>query len=238
VAFLLEKCVNRRIIAIMEDKNLYDLKSEAVEEDALEASQEDKKPSTTLDNLQEANGKVASSKAKSSKKKAKKKTTKKKVDLSKMEYADGKQRDEIDIIEEQEKLYGTDVVSPYKTADKRVFKRRLETMSRPKMYQIAERVGARVYTGEQDMRDELMNSFNGWFQTQGGSFQVEASKKAEKGALHDAFEDSNSVKELEEKLKSKTLSDLQSTAARLGFNPSFDRERLVKVITQEFKKII
>jgi len=40
---------------------------------------------------------------------------------------------------------------------------------------------------------------------------------------------------LHEKLKTKTLSDLQSTASRLGFNPSFDRDRIINLIVTEFR---
>jgi len=40
---------------------------------------------------------------------------------------------------------------------------------------------------------------------------------------------------LREKLKTKTLSDLQSTAARLGFNPGFDRDRIINLIVSEFR---
>jgi hypothetical protein len=157
-------------------------------------------------------------------------------DLADLEYADGKVRDEIDLIEEQEKIYGTDLLSPYKTADKRVFKRRLESMNRPEMYRLAERVAARIYTGEEDMRNELMSSFLSWFQTSAGSSQTIASKKEEKGVKAEAFEDPASVNDLEEKLKSKTLSDLQATAARLGFNPGFDRNRLITLIKQEYQR--
>ena len=52
----------------------------------------------------------------------------------------------------------------------------------------------------------------------------------------EAFENADSLSSLTEKLKEKTLSDLQSTAARLGFNPSFERDRLIKVITQEYQR--
>jgi len=152
-----------------------------------------------------------------------------------LEYSDGKERDEVDLAEEQEKIYGTDVVSPFKTADIRVFKRRMETMSRDQMSIMAERVAARIYSSEEDQKSELLRAFYSWASTN-GSIQSSNSKKAEKGALSDAFEDSKSVNTLQDKLKSKTLSELQETAARLGFNPSFDRERLITVITQEYQR--
>jgi hypothetical protein len=159
----------------------------------------------------------------------------KKPDLSELEYSDGKERDEVDLIEEQEKLYGTDVVSPFKTADVRVFRKKLESMSREQMSFLAQRVAARTYSSDEDQKSELMRAFQSWLSTN-GFIQTSSSKKAEKGALSEAFEDSKSVNTLNEKLKSKTLSDLQETAARLGFNPSFDRERLITVITQEYQR--
>lgn len=155
--------------------------------------------------------------------------------LQNLEYADGKVRDEVDLIEEQERIYGTDVVSPYKTADVRVFKRRLESMSRDQMAVMAEKVAARQYSSEEDQKTELTQSFYSWL-SRNGSFRTSASKQAEKGALSSAFENSENIEELEKKLKSKTLSDLQSTAARLGFNPSFERERIIDIIKKEYQK--
>tara|TARA_B110000858_G_C17358082_1_gene273986 strand:- start:104 stop:421 length:318 start_codon:yes stop_codon:yes gene_type:complete len=100
---------------------------------------------------------------------------------------------------------------------------------------LAERVAARTYSALEDQKSELLRAFYSWVSTN-GFIQTNATKKAEKGALAEAFEGSESVNSLEVKLKSKTLSDLQSTAARLGFNPSFDRQRLIKVITQEYQR--
>ncbi|MGA0119963.1 MAG: hypothetical protein ACO3HJ_00755 [Methylophilaceae bacterium] len=155
--------------------------------------------------------------------------------LENLEYADGKERDEVDLIEEQEKIYGTDTLSPFKTADVRVFRRRLDTMSREQMNAMAERVAARIYSSENDQKTELLQAFHSWV-SRNGSFQTSATKKAEKGALSAAFEGSIDVKELEEKLKSKTLSELQETAARLGFNPGFDRDRIIGLVVKEYQR--
>ena len=155
--------------------------------------------------------------------------------LKNLEYADGKERDEVDLIEEQEKIFGTDVVSPFKTADVRVFRRRLDSMSRDEMTRIAERVAARKFSSEEEQKNELLKAFHGWVSTN-GFIQTTATKQADKGALSEAFEGSKNKNDLTEKLKSKTLSELQETAARLGFNPSFDRDRLIHVITQEYQR--
>lgn len=155
--------------------------------------------------------------------------------LDELEYADGKERDELDLVEEQEKIFGTDLLSPFKTADKRIFTRRLDSMSQEEMSRMAERNGARIFANPEEQKKELLKVFCSWASSN-GYFQTEATKKQEKGARAEAFEQSDSVKELEDKLKSKTLSDLQSTAARLGFNPGFDRDRLIALIKQEYQR--
>ena len=100
---------------------------------------------------------------------------------------------------------------------------------------MAERVAARIYSAPEDQKTELLRAFHAWVSTN-GFIQTDATQKAEKGARAEAFENSKDITELEKMLKAKSLSDLQSTAARLGFNPSFDRERLIKVITQEYRR--
>lgn len=155
--------------------------------------------------------------------------------LKNLEYADGKERDEVDLAEEQEKIFGTDKISPFKTADVRVFRRRLDTMSREQMTATAERVAARQYSAPEDQKTELLRAFHSWTSTN-GFIQTDATQKAEKGARAEAFEGSESVKDLEKTLKLKTLSELQETAARLGFNPSFNRERIINIIIQEYQR--
>ena len=199
-----------------EDKSLHELKEEMIEDMA-----------TAIENDEvaiplEANGKEEEEEEKT-------------PDLGDLEYADGKVRDELDLIEEEERIYGTDILSPFKTADIRVLKRRLETMSMEQMQNIADKVAARHYSTSEDQKQEIIDAFRNWSSTN-GSFQTDATIKAEKGARSDAFEDAESVNKLEEKLKSKTLSDLQATAARLGFNPGFDREKLITVIKQEYRR--
>lgn len=200
-----------------QEKTLFDLKEESIEDDA-NTNAEDLHIATAIENDEVNNEEMQKGDA-----------------LENLEYADGKERDDVDFIEEQEKIFGTDKISPFKTADIRVFRRRIDVMSRDEMNRIAERVAARTYSNTEDQKSELLRAFHSWVSTN-GFIQTDATKKAEKGALSAAFEGSESVNSLEEKLKSKTLSDLQSTAARLGFNPSFDRERLIKVITQEYQR--
>jgi hypothetical protein len=195
----------------MEDKNLYDLKSEMIEEEA-----------NKINILAEANGKEELPEEAP-------------TDISELEYADGKERDDLDYIEESEKIFGTDKVSPFKTADVRLFRRNLSVMSREQLSAMAHRVAAREYSSREEQEEELLSAFRSWSSTN-GFVQTSATKKAEKGALSAAFEGSTSVKELESKLKTKTLSDLQSTAARLGFNPGFDKDRLVDLIKKEYQR--
>ena len=200
-----------------EEKTLHELKEEFIESDVNENT-EDLHIATAIENDEVNNEEMQKGDA-----------------LENLEYADGKERDELDFIEEQEKIYGVDNVSPFKTADVRVFRKKLETMSRDSMVNLANRVAARTYSAEQDQKDELLKAFHAWKSTS-GFVQTDASKQAEKGALSEAFENANSTSSLLEKLKEKTLSDLQSTASRLGFNPSFDRNRIIKAIVQEYKR--
>ena len=76
-----------------------------------------------------------------------------------MEYADGKERDELDLIEEQERLHGLNRLTPFKTNDVRIFKRNLETMDRERMSELAERVAARSYSNLEDQKEELISAF-------------------------------------------------------------------------------
>ena len=62
------------------------------------------------------------------------------------------------------------------------------------------------------------------------------SNQEEKGALSGAFEGAKTKDEFYKLLKGKTLSDLQSTASRLGFQNISDRNKLYKVLIQEFAR--
>jgi hypothetical protein len=155
-----------------------------------------------------------------------------KEDIDSMEYADGKERDELDLIEEKEKIYGIDTVSPFKTADIGVFRRKLETMDRNKMTELAERVAARTYSVLEDQKNELISAFHDW-NKQNGSYGLQTHQKKE---MSQAFAGIVSVNELETRLKSKPLSDVQSVAARLGFNPGFEKDKLITLITQEYNR--
>ena len=204
-------------------KNTYKLKEEFAE-DLATGVENDEVINDPLEDLEQANGKVEEESKASEK-----------PDLADLEYADGKERDDIDLIEEEEKIYGVHQLSPFGTADTRVFKRKLENMDLGQKKTLSQRVGGRSYANDSSMDQELTKQFNMWC-SRNKVFQTNASKKAEKGARSEAFEGSESVNALEEKLKSKTLSDLQATASRLGFNPGFDRNKLITLIKQEYQR--
>jgi hypothetical protein len=199
-------------------EDLYSIKEEVIE---------------SLEDLDEANGKISEEPQEETEEVVEESTAEEEVDLGDLDYADGKERSETDIIQEKEKLYGVDLVSPFKTADIGVFREKLEIMPRDEMGALAERVAARVYSTRDEQVAELMRAFKDWT-SQNGFIQTDASKVAEKGVRSDAFGDAKSVNELEERLKQQSLSDLQSVAARLGFNPGFDRDRIITLITNEF----
>jgi hypothetical protein len=149
--------------------------------------------------------------------------------MDKLSYADGKERDEIDEKEAEEKLMGADKISPFGTNDTRVFKRKLENMNYSQKAHLAHRVAARVFA-DQDLQDEsLVKAFHEWRSSNWGSTGGRTAEKA-------AVLASDSISDFEENLKGKTLSELQEMAMKLGFTPSYDRIRLMSALRQEYLK--
>lgn len=149
--------------------------------------------------------------------------------MDKLSYADGKERDEIDEKEAEEKLMGVDVISPFGTNDAKVFKRKLGKMDPSQKTNLAHKVAARVFA-DQDMQDEsLVRAFHEWRSSSWGSTGGRTTEKAEILA-------SDSLSDFEQTLKAKTLSELQEMAMKLGFTPSYDRNRLSSALKQEYLK--
>tara|TARA_S200002703_G_C3789598_1_gene243667 strand:- start:623 stop:1177 length:555 start_codon:yes stop_codon:yes gene_type:complete len=149
--------------------------------------------------------------------------------LENLEYADGKERDEIDEIEAQEMLRGADKISPFGTNDTRVFKRKLEKMTAVQKANMASRTATRVFADEDQQNEALIKAFHEWRATNWGSTGGRTEEKSKVLA-------SDSLKDFEKKLKGKTLSELQEMAMKLGFTPSFDRIRLISALRQEYLK--
>lgn len=149
--------------------------------------------------------------------------------LKKLQYADGKERDEIDEIEAQEKLRGADLISPFGTNDTRVFKRKLEQMTAVQKANLATRTATRVFADTELQNEALIKAFHEWRATNWGSTGGRTAEKSELLA-------SDSLEDFETKLKRKTLSELQEMAMKLGFTPSFDRIRLISALRQEYLK--
>lgn len=149
--------------------------------------------------------------------------------LENLEYTDGKERDEIDEIEAQEKLRGADLISPFGTNDTRVFKRKLEKMTAVKKANLATRTATRVFADTELQDQALIKAFHEWRATNWGSTGGKTAEKSELLA-------SDSKEDFEKNIKSKTLSELQEMAMKLGFTPSFDRNRIISVLKQEYLK--
>ena len=149
--------------------------------------------------------------------------------LKNLQYTDGKERDEIDEIEAQEKLRGADKISPFGTNDTRVFKRKLETMTNVQKTNMASKTATRVFADEEQQNQALIKAFHEWRSTNWGSTGGRTAEKSEVLA-------SDSLQDFEAKLKRKTLSELQEMAMKLGFTPSFDRVRLISALRQEYLK--
>lgn len=149
--------------------------------------------------------------------------------LKNLQYTDGKERDEIDEIEAKEKLMGVDVLSPFGTNNPQVFKRKLESMNHVSKSALAERTGTRLFADEELQNQSLIKAFHEWRGSNWGSTGSQTKVKAEVLA-------SDSINDFEQKLKRKTLSELQEMAMKLGFTPSFDRIRLISALRQEYLK--
>ena len=153
-----------------------------------------------------------------------------KVDpMDKLSYADGKERDEIDKKEAEEKLMGADKISPFGTNDTRVFKRKLENMAPSQKTHLAHRVAARVFADQELQDQSLVKAFHEWRSSNWGSTGGRTTEKSEVLA-------SDSISDFEKKLNGKSLSELQEMAMKLGFTPSYDRIRLTSALKQEYLK--
>ncbi len=194
----------------MEEKNkesysLHDLKEEFIESDIAAAIENDEVNNEEIENSDEVDP------------------------MDKLSYADGKERDEIDKKEAEEKLMGADKISPFGTNDTRVFKRKLENMDHSQKAHLANRVAARVFADQELQDQSLVKAFHEWRSSNWGSTGGRTAEKAEVLA-------SDSISDFEKNLKGKTLSELQEMAMKLGFTPSYDRIRLMSALRQEYLK--
>jgi hypothetical protein len=149
--------------------------------------------------------------------------------LENLQYADGKERDEIDQIEAEEKLRGADKISPFETNDTRVFKRKLKTMSAVQKANLATKTATRIFADTEQQDQALMKAFHEWRGTNWGSTGGHTEQKVKVLAAE-------SKEDFQKNIKSKTLSELQEMMMKLGFTPSFDRNRIISVLTQEYLK--
>ena len=190
---------------IKESKNLHDLKEEFVESQIASAVENDEVNNEEIQKSTEVDP------------------------MDHLSYADGKERDEIDKKEAEEKLMGADKISPFGTNDTRVFKRKLERMDSSQKALLANRAAARVFADKELQDESLIKAFHEWRASNWGSIGGRTSEKAEVLA-------SDSLPHFEQTLKGKTLSELQEMAMKLGFTPSYDRVRLMSALKQEYLK--
>ena len=82
--------------------------------------------------------------------------------LENLQYADGKERDDIDRIEGQEKLLGVDKISPFGTNNPKVFKRKLQSLSAVEKAKLAERTATRIFADTELQEQALVKAFHEW----------------------------------------------------------------------------
>lgn len=156
-------------------------------------------------------------------------TQPKEESLDELLYSNGKELDEIDKLEAEEKLLGADKISPFGTNHVSVFKRKLSTASIEEMTRIAEKTATRISADRETQHNFLLKSFHEWRSTNWGSTGGRTEEKVKLLA-------SDSKDDFEKMVRGKTLSELQEMAMKLGFTPSFDRERIISVLKQEYLK--
>ena len=149
--------------------------------------------------------------------------------LENLQYTDAKERDEIDKIEAEEKLTGADIISPFGTNHTQVFKRKLKNMNSTEKSALADKTATRIFADEELQNEALMKAFQEWRGTNWGSTGGQTEQKVEVLAAE-------SKEAFKNKIKSKTLSELQEMMMKLGFTPSFDRSRIISVLEQEYLK--
>ena len=148
-------------------------------------------------------------------------------DISDLQYTDGKERDNVDAIEEKEKMLGINKISPFGAGNILVFKKKLARMKMPQKVSLAEKTSTRVFKDESLQDNALIRAFHEWKMTNWDSGRTMIQAQVEELS-------SDSVEDFESKLRKKTLSELQETAMKLGLTPSFDRVRIIAALKQQF----
>jgi len=172
-------------------------------------------------------------------------------------YADGKARINTERISQIEKENGINMTSPFGTNHAVLFEEKLKKMDLEQMNKMASSCGAMIKADEEEQKRLLRVAFRGWQtqnppnheqlkgRTQKLDMRCAADKKVaailsdtqNKSVYEKEFPGHNphSFKKI---LATYTLSDLQNLAARCGFNPSFDRTRVITLLVSEMEKDI
>ena len=173
-------------------------------------------------------------------------------------YTDGKERSDIDRIKEMEKVFGINVMSPFGTNNREVFEETLEDMSLKEMGRLAEKVGVIKAADLEVQRNVLREAFTDWVRKNGDPIGDKVKGNVNITAPYKAYDNITGMLDRNPKLKTfkeifpqvenekafydiicgYTLTDLRNLAGRLGFNPSFDRSRLILLLKNEFVKYL
>jgi len=169
-------------------------------------------------------------------------------------YTDGKVRSDLDHIKELERVFGIAAISPFGTNNKEVFQEKLKSMELKAMVRLAEKLGVIRAADKKEQKKYLMESFDDWVRRNGDPIgdkvkggrptatvlqgHENIQKLLDKDRKLDTFEkifpSMDSEGKFMEVVGNYTLSELRNLAARLGFNPSFDRSRLILLLKNEF----
>tara|TARA_R100000008_G_scaffold59740_1_gene37410 strand:+ start:282 stop:761 length:480 start_codon:yes stop_codon:yes gene_type:complete len=134
-----------------------------------------------LDTVKKATGKKASSPKKPATRKKAKVTTEKASQLDNLNYADGKEEENIRKARELEELVGLDQVNPYGTSITSVFEESLSGMTLVDMQELAVSVGVFPSGTKTGLKNKLLKSFRD-HQRGSSSFVVPSSSSICEGA--------------------------------------------------------
>lgn len=165
-------------------------------------------------------------------------------------YADGKVREiNLEQIKAEEQQQGIQKVSPFGVNNKALFYDSLERMSLEKMNYLATKVGAPQAADLDEQKKILKEAFADYQRKCALPQKTEEQKKEIQDAKAKTLIDMPRTKSIFETKFAKfkdygsfkrhligmTLSDLQNIAAQAGFNPTFDKKRLVLNLAGAFE---
>ena len=169
-------------------------------------------------------------------------------------YADGKVRKNLESIKEIEKAYGIDELSPFGTNHQPIFEEKIKDMDLNALNALAGKVGCVQAADIAEQTRILKEAFHAYQVKNPPNYGLPKSKEVKmdmrtnegkrvmkeldaartKSVFEKEFPDATE-QAFRKRLNTFTLSDLQNLAAKAGYNPTFNQQRLVETLVEAFK---